>query len=86
MIFKSVFQPIKNNIAVLKKFLIILTLLFSFYAFGYSQSDLKLWYNKPAEQWTEALPLGNGRLGAMVFGKVNEVEKFECKRYFQCSY
>jgi alpha-L-fucosidase 2 len=72
MIFKSVFQPIKNNIAVLKKFLIILTLLFSFYAFGYSQSDLKLWYNKPAEQWTEALPLGNGRLGAMVFGKVNE--------------
>ncbi|MBV5282918.1 MAG: glycoside hydrolase family 95 protein [Paludibacter sp.] len=28
----------------------------------------KLWYNKPAQVWTEALPLGNGRLGAMVFG------------------
>jgi alpha-L-fucosidase 2 len=27
-----------------------------------------LWYNKPAELWVEALPLGNGRLGAMVFG------------------
>ena len=27
-----------------------------------------LWYRKPAEQWTEALPVGNGRLGAMVFG------------------
>ncbi len=31
---------------------------------------LKLWYDKPAEKWTEALPLGNGCLGAMVFGKV----------------
>ncbi|MDE0085699.1 MAG: glycoside hydrolase family 95 protein [Candidatus Poribacteria bacterium] len=29
-----------------------------------------LWYNKPAEQWTDALPIGNGRLGAMVFGGV----------------
>lgn len=28
----------------------------------------KLWYKKPAKLWTEALPLGNGRLGAMVFG------------------
>jgi alpha-L-fucosidase 2 len=30
--------------------------------------DLKLWYEKPAAQWVEALPVGNGRLGAMVFG------------------
>src|SRR5215831_2052623 len=29
---------------------------------------LVLWYEKPATQWTEALPIGNGRLGAMVFG------------------
>jgi alpha-L-fucosidase 2 len=29
---------------------------------------LKLWYDKPAKQWVEALPVGNGRLGAMVFG------------------
>lgn len=31
-----------------------------------------LWYNKPARQWVEALPLGNGRLGAMVFGGISE--------------
>ncbi|MES1222886.1 MAG: glycoside hydrolase family 95 protein, partial [Bacteroidota bacterium] len=31
-----------------------------------------LWYKKPAAKWEEALPVGNGRLGAMVFGKVNE--------------
>ncbi|MBC7826651.1 MAG: glycoside hydrolase family 95 protein [Chitinophagaceae bacterium] len=34
--------------------------------------DTKLWYNKPASVWTEALPVGNGRLGAMVFGGVGE--------------
>jgi len=30
--------------------------------------DLELWYEAPADAWTEALPVGNGRLGAMVFG------------------
>src|SRR2546425_6973662 len=29
-----------------------------------------LWYRQPATKWTEALPIGNGRLGAMVFGGV----------------
>ena len=29
-----------------------------------------LWYREPATYWTEALPIGNGRLGAMVFGGV----------------
>jgi len=32
-------------------------------------SDLTLWYNQPAAQWNHALPVGNGRLGAMVFGE-----------------
>lgn len=32
------------------------------------ESDLKLRFNNPAGKWTEALPLGNGRIGAMVFG------------------
>ncbi len=31
---------------------------------------MQLKYNRPAEQWTEALPVGNGRLGAMIFGGV----------------
>ena len=33
-------------------------------------NNLVLWYQKPAEVWTDALPIGNGRLGAMVFGGV----------------
>src|SRR5437868_8711496 len=30
-----------------------------------------LWYRQPAKIWNEALPIGNGRLGAMVFGAVD---------------
>src|ERR1019366_7433252 len=32
---------------------------------------LSLWYRQPARAWTEALPLGIGRIGAMIFGGVN---------------
>ncbi len=32
--------------------------------------DTKLWYDKPASDWYEALPIGNGTLGAMVFGGI----------------
>ncbi|MFC0773088.1 glycoside hydrolase family 95 protein [Terrimonas alba] len=41
-----------------------------------TKTDLKLWYNKPATVWEEALPLGNGKTGAMVFGGVEE-ERFQ---------
>ena len=30
--------------------------------------SLTLWYDKPASAWTEALPVGNGRIGAMIYG------------------
>jgi len=35
-----------------------------------AQGDLVLWYKQPATQWREAIPVGNGRLGALVFGKI----------------
>ena len=37
-----------------------------------SGEELQLWYRQPAKVWNEALPVGNGRLGAMVFGGVSE--------------
>jgi len=37
-----------------------------------SDTRLSLWYKQPAAKWTDALPIGNGRLGAMVFGGVTE--------------
>lgn len=36
--------------------------------FSMSAQDYVMWYDRPAQVWTEALPLGNGRLGAMVYG------------------
>src|SRR5580765_1471024 len=36
----------------------------------FAQSPLTLWYRQPANLWVEALPVGNGRLGAMVFGGI----------------
>jgi len=32
------------------------------------KNDLRLWYDRPASEWVEALAIGSGRLGAMVFG------------------
>jgi len=52
-----------------KLFLIILFFInLPYNSFGNNSAEFKLWFNKPASQWVEALPIGNGRLGAMVFG------------------
>jgi alpha-L-fucosidase 2 len=51
----------------------LLALLLAFITFALNaQQDLRLWYEKPAQNWNEALPLGNGRIGAMVFGRIEE--------------
>ncbi len=52
-----------KQICILVFFLICSTSIFLAQSNAY-----KLWYDRPAQVWTEALPLGNGRLGAMVFG------------------
>lgn len=36
------------------------------------EEPLKLWFDKPANQWEETLPIGNGRLGAMVYGGITQ--------------
>lgn len=35
---------------------------------GFAQNGERLWYQQPARKWTEALPIGNGKMGAMIFG------------------
>jgi len=52
------------------KLILLLSVLIPLHSF--SQDNLKLWYKKPANKWTEALPVGNGRLGGMVFGRVGQ--------------
>ncbi|ASW73597.1 alpha-L-fucosidase [Chryseobacterium piperi] len=39
-------------------------------AYAQSNDPLRLWYDRPATVWEEALPLGNGKTGAMVYGRV----------------
>src|SRR5690348_3990076 len=49
--------------------------------FSQKQQDLKLWYNKPAgDVWENALPVGNGFLGAMVYGNV-DTETIQLNEY-----
>ncbi len=50
----------------------MLLILSSFKTWSQENSQLKLWYDEPAEKWVEALPIGNGRLGAMVYGDPQE--------------
>lgn len=50
----------------------VLTITSIFSVFSQPKNASTLWYNRPAKIWEEALPIGNGRLGAMVFGRAAE--------------
>ncbi|HVG14637.1 MAG TPA: glycoside hydrolase family 95 protein [Chitinophagaceae bacterium] len=56
--------------------LILSACLFSIASAQNTSVNLKLWYNKPASIWEEALPLGNAKTGAMVFGGI-ATERFQ---------
>lgn len=58
----------------MKKYLLLYVILF--YSSIVESGNLKLWYKQPAKTWTEALPLGNSRLGVMVFGGT-EIEELQ---------
>src|SRR5882724_8500377 len=68
-------HPVNRAISLL---LIATSLLFGLFALATQskatsvvfERKLELWYRQPAKEWVEALPVGNGRLGAMVFGGV----------------
>lgn len=61
------------------KTLITFTLLFSFFTAisettnaQTSPEGMTIWFNKPAAEWDDALPVGNGKLGAMIFGGIDK--------------
>jgi alpha-L-fucosidase 2 len=65
----------RNFIRLMKRIKIFLSLAwFMVTATGFATAaePLTLWYRQPATEWVEALPVGNGRLGAMVFGGLTE--------------
>lgn len=57
-----------KEIASIKHCAVLLVLMANTCAVFAQSPDLKLWYKQPAVKWTDALPIGNGRLGAMIFG------------------
>ncbi len=51
----------------------IIILIMAFFIYNENDSKFnRLIYDKPANSWNEALPIGNGRLGAMIFGGIPE--------------
>lgn len=55
----------------MKKIVLCICMALMFFVFAV---DLKLWYSQSAVSWTEALLIGNSRLGAMVYGGTKRVE------------
>jgi len=53
-------------------FLVLCFPSFSFPGSGEQPSGMKIWFTRPADSWNEALPVGNGRLGAMIFGGIEK--------------
>src|SRR5690606_24871616 len=65
----------------MKKYLCFILITITINAFSQSNKELKLWYDSPSDSvWENALPIGNGRLGAMVFGNV-EKEKIQLNEH-----
>jgi alpha-L-fucosidase 2 len=57
----------------MKRLFILLLIIISFKCFSQTNPGLKLWYRNPSgEKWENALPIGNGRLGAMIYGNVEK--------------
>ena len=66
-------QSNSTNTMNLKKTLLLLCLFLSIPI--NATNNLKLWYKEPAKDWmTHALPIGNGRIGAMIFGGIEKEE------------
>lgn len=55
----------------MKNFFILLFFLLSSYTIKGENRDVVLWYTAPADEWMKSLPIGNGRLAAMVYGGID---------------
>src|SRR5215212_1259845 len=65
----------------MKKLPVILLLFVTTACYSQPGQGLKLWYTKPSgNTWENALPIGNGRLGAMVYGNV-EIERIQLNEH-----
>ena len=56
---------------MMKKLLVLISMVCSL---PLAAQDYKLWYDKPAAHWLEALPVGNSQMGAMIYGGTDTEE------------
>lgn len=63
----------KHNLTTMKTMLVGMTTVWCSCSFAQQHPNI-LWYDRPAQYWEEALPLGNGRIGAMVYGNPSNEE------------
>ena len=67
-IFSFAFHSFFRNFAVMKQLVLVAALFFGVFCHAQIQPPLRLWYDRPAQYFEESLPIGNGRLGALVYG------------------
>ena len=63
-----VFRLFCTIFAVMKQLFLVVALFFCAFCHVYSQHPMRLWYDRPAQYFEESLPIGNGRLGALIYG------------------
>ncbi len=72
----SAFCVIANSVmkyySLMKKYLLLLSAAISLSVYGQQQPPMLLWYDRPADYFEESLPIGNGKLGALVYGGVTD--------------
>ena len=61
-----------NVYSLMKKYLLLLSAAISLSVYGQQQPPMLLWYDRPADYFEESLPIGNGKLGALVYGGVTD--------------
>jgi len=69
---KKLMKRVANHLLIALHVLLVWTLCFPSSRVAGASADLALWFDAPAQQFTKSLHLGNGRLGAMLFGGVDE--------------
>src|SRR5437763_996688 len=69
---KKLMKRAAKSLLIILHVLLVWTLCFPSCKVAGASTDLALWFDAPAQQFTQSLPLGNGRLGAMMFGGVDE--------------
>ena len=63
-----VFRSFYTNFAVMKQLVLVAALFACALCHATTQQPMRLWYDRPAQYFEESLPIGNGRLGALVYG------------------